>query len=164
MLQIYICANFDRKYQMIAELKRHKVNMFCKENCLFSPRVLVWGIPARVKFIPMKTDLSRSDKGLLGDYPQKCTKLKKLTRFHQNAWKSKNFYVQSKKAIPRNLTAVLWDKWIGVNVVLFKTSIYMWKVYVHRHKVSVIGAIWIFLKNLKKNCIAEFKTEYMYSS
>ena len=34
----------------IAELKGHEVNMICKENCLFSPRALVKGIPTRVDF------------------------------------------------------------------------------------------------------------------
>ena len=77
---------------MIAELKGHKVNMFCKENCLFSLRALVRRI-ARVEFAPNNTDLSRLDKGLLGDYPKKCTKLEKLTRFHLNAWKLQTFYV-----------------------------------------------------------------------
>ena len=49
---LQICANFDRKYWMVTKLKGHKVNMFCKENCLFSPRVLVRGIPDRVEFTP----------------------------------------------------------------------------------------------------------------
>ena len=45
MSQICICLNIDGKYRTIAALKGHKVNMFCKENCLFSPRVLVTKSP-----------------------------------------------------------------------------------------------------------------------
>ena len=52
MPQRYICANFDGKYRMIIELNGRKVNMFCKENCLFSLRALVKGIPARAEFVP----------------------------------------------------------------------------------------------------------------
>ena len=47
-----ICANFNGKNRTIAELKGSKVNMFCKENCLFSLRGLVRGIPTRAKFTP----------------------------------------------------------------------------------------------------------------
>ena len=52
MLQRCICANIDGKFWAIAELKGHKVNMFCKENCLFSLRELVKGIPTRAEFAP----------------------------------------------------------------------------------------------------------------
>ena len=52
MPQRYICANLDGKHRTIAELKGHKVNMICNENCLHPLRVLVWGIPARVDFAP----------------------------------------------------------------------------------------------------------------
>ena len=51
MQQRYKCPNCDGKYTTIAELKGHKVNMICKENCLFSPRALFRGIPARVNFV-----------------------------------------------------------------------------------------------------------------
>ena len=33
-------------------LQRHEVNTICKDNCLFSPRALVRGIPATVHFAP----------------------------------------------------------------------------------------------------------------
>ena len=50
MPQRCICANFEGKYRTIAELKGHEVNIICKENYLFSPRVLHKEIPARFDF------------------------------------------------------------------------------------------------------------------
>ena len=43
----YICANFEREYRTIVELKGHEVSMICKENCLFSSRAFDRGISAR---------------------------------------------------------------------------------------------------------------------
>ena len=52
MPQRYLCTNFDKKYQTIAGVRGHEINMICKKKCLFSPRALVRGIPARIDFAP----------------------------------------------------------------------------------------------------------------
>ena len=50
MPQRCMCPNFNWEYRMIAALQRRKLNMFKWREGMLSPRVLVWGNPARVKF------------------------------------------------------------------------------------------------------------------
>ena len=41
---------------MITELRGQEVNMISKENCLFPPRMSVWGIHPRIEFVPENCD------------------------------------------------------------------------------------------------------------
>ena len=59
LVKVAYSANFDGKYWTTTELKGHKLNTFCRENCRFSPGALVREIPARTEFAPENTVCAR---------------------------------------------------------------------------------------------------------